>query len=250
MKDLELFYHKIPQEDKETGSVISYFAHYCEEKSNAVTPVLVKSCYESLSLKPYSNISSYMSSKSKGKSPIFLKNKNGTYRLSRKAKEEIALKLNDVIRLPATDNLVPMSIFDNTRQYIVSIAEQMCKCYDYGLYDACLVMMRKLVEAVIIECFERYGVADEIKKDGHYVFLSELIPAFIESKHWTAGRNITNNISKVKKWGDTSAHARRYIAKKSDFHEFKSELRIILQDIILLIDYPNWNLEKKTKKVS
>jgi len=82
------------------------------------------------------------------------------------------------------------------------------------------------------------------------VFLSELIPAFIESKHWTAGRNITNNIPKIKKWGDTSAHTRRYIAKKTDFDEFKSELRIILQDIVLLIDYPNWNIEKKTKKVS
>src|SRR5699024_6498442 len=127
---------------------------------------------------------------------------------------------------------------------IVSIAEQMCKCYDYGLYDACLVMMRKLIETLIIECFERHGVADEIKKDKHYLFLSELIPAFINSKHWTVGRNITNNIAKVKKWGDTSAHTRRCIAKKTDFNEFKTELRIILQDIILLIDYPNWNMEK------
>ncbi len=48
MEDLELFYHKIPQEDKETGSVISYFVHCAREKSNAVTPVLVKSCYEKL----------------------------------------------------------------------------------------------------------------------------------------------------------------------------------------------------------
>lgn len=249
MENIETFYSRIPQEDKETGAIILYFLYYCEINSLTITPNLIKQCYEELALKPYSNIAAYMNSKTKGKQPALLKQK-GIYKLSRNTKEEITLKLNEVIQLPVTNNLIPMSIFDNTRQYIISIAEQMCKCYDYGLYDACLVMMRKLVETLIIECFERYGAADDIKKDGHYVFLSELIPAFIESKHWTAGRNITNNIPKIKKWGDTSAHTRRYIAKKTDFNEFKSELRIILQDIVLLIDYPNWNIEKKTKKVS
>ncbi|MBR6162818.1 hypothetical protein IKQ26_02845 [bacterium] len=247
MDTLELFYSRIPQEVRETSNIILYFVYYCQEKNYKVTPILIKHCYETLSIKPYSNISAYLNSKAKRKNPILLKNKN-CFRMSRKLKEEIAIKLNEIVKLPVTNNLIPINIFDNTRQYIISTAEQMCKCYDYGLYDAALVMMRKLLETLIIECYERYGVENEIKKDGHYLFLSELIPAFLTSTHWTAGRNIANNIPKIKKWGDTSAHTRRFIAKKTDFNDFKSELRIVLEDIVLLIDYPNWNIESKGKK--
>ena len=118
----------------------------------------------------------------------------------------------------------------------------MCACYEAGLYDASLVMMRKLLETLIIECFERYGNDDEIKDNkGNFLYLSDLIPRFVESHKWNVSRNLTDYIRKVKKYGDLSAHNRRFFAHKSDFEKFKFELRQTVQEIVLIIDYPHWD---------
>ena len=65
MENIETFYSRIPQEDKETGVIILYFLYYCEINSLTITPNLIKQCYEKLALKPYSNIAAYMNSKTK-----------------------------------------------------------------------------------------------------------------------------------------------------------------------------------------
>ena len=44
----------------------------------------------------------------------------------------------------------------------------------------------------------------------------------------------------MKKYGDLSAHNRRFLAKKKDIDDFKFELRQCAQKIILMIDYQNW----------
>ena len=91
----------------------------------------------------------------------------------------------------------------------------------------------------MIECFERYGVDSEIKdqNDGFF-YLSDLIPRYLNSPKWNASRNIRKSLTSVKKYGDLSAHNRRYLAKKNDIDSFKTELRQAVQEIILTADYP------------
>jgi hypothetical protein len=39
------------------------------------------------------------------------------------------------------------------------------QCYERGCYNACAAMIRRLVENLIVECYERQGISDRIKKD-------------------------------------------------------------------------------------
>jgi hypothetical protein len=72
--------------------------------------------------------------------------------------------------------LFDQKIFSDTRGYIKKIAEQASRCYQYELYDASFILIRKLIESLIIETFERHGIESKIKdSDGHYFFLSQLI---------------------------------------------------------------------------
>lgn len=248
MSKLEAFYNKIPDDDKNIGKLIPYFAYYNLLDNDEFSACNIVKCYNDLALKPYSNIPAFLKTNSTGKNPLFLKTKCG-YILHRKTKNEIARNLNEIIPVPITDTFFQMSLVKDTRGYLETVATQMCKCYESGLYDAALVMMRKLLETLIIECFERHGVADQIKnKDGHFLFLSDLIPAFLGSSLWTVGRNVSENIPLLKKKGDLSAHNRRFIAQKRDLDDCIFSLRQVVQEIILLIDYPNWNKTKKTKK--
>ena len=241
MENLEYFYNRIPkQRELSAGKLIPYFVYFLQEEKDEVKASDIANCYTALSLKKYSNISRYLSINSTGKNAMFIKSKCG-YKLNRHTKEQIASELSDIIEVPISENLIPITIFDNTPYYIVANAKQMCQCYDTGLYDATLVLMRKLLETLIIECFERYGIDSEIKDDnGLFFYLSDLIPKYVLSKRWNTSRNLQTNMDKVKKYGDLSAHNRRFLAKKGDIDKFKEELRQVVQEIILTIDYINW----------
>jgi len=75
-----------------------------------------------------------------------------------------------------SDDLFPIEILSDTRGYLENVAKQAILCYQNGLFDACLVMLRKLVEALIIESFESHKIEAKIKGgDGFYFYLNDLI---------------------------------------------------------------------------
>ena len=246
MDELELYILRIPDfKTKVPSELIDYFAYYLEQISSQVsfTPVQIKACFEKLSLQPYSNISSYLG-KNSGKNGKYIKKKDG-YILNRQAKERLASDVSEIIESPVSNDLIDLTIFDGTPYYLKSISKEMAHCYDYGYYNATLVLMRKLVETLIIECFERFGISEEIKdQSGTFYYLSDLIPKYLSSSKWNPSRNIKASLGLVKKFGDLSAHNRRYLAKKSDIDSFKVDLRQATQEIILTIDYSNWKKEE------
>lgn len=247
--ELEVFIERIDSfESLTAGEQIPFFTYFLSgDTDKDVLPAEVKDCFSALLLTPYSNISAYMGRKSTGRDAIFIKTKSG-YHLTRNAKNDIAAKVKEVIAPTPTRDLISLSIVSTTRNYIMEVASQMCCCYDKGLYDACLVMMRKLLETLIIECFERHGASDEIKQNNQFLFLSDLIPKYVNSQYWNASINLQNNISEIKKYGDLSAHNRKFIAQREHIDRIKSGAEQVIQEIVLTINYPQWNEELKNKK--
>ena len=242
-ENINQFIKRIPKfENISSSNMIKYLVFYCEQNNIKSMPKTVEDMFIQLRLKPYSNISSYLSQKSKGKTPVFLKNKDGSYQLLRTEYLTISKELECILEEDATNNLVDLSIFKDAPYYIQANAKQMSLCYDKHLYDATLVLMRKLFETLIIECFERYRCEQEIKdSNGIFFYFSDLIDKFITATKWNVSRNLISAIKKVKKYGDLSAHNRRFLAKKTDIDDFRFELRQCAEEIILTIDYVNWS---------
>jgi hypothetical protein len=240
MNDIEAFSLKIPKlTSRPSRELIPVFGYYFQiilsHKSFSASEV--KSCFKKLSLKPYSNVSAFLSANSKGKIPLFLKQKEG-YSLTRKTTETISTELDIPPQIPVSNAFIDLSLFNDAPFYIKPTAMQMVQCYECGFYDAVLIIMRKLLETLIIETYEKFGIEQEIKDtNGFYLFLGDLIPKYLGSTKWNLSRNITQNITKIKKCGDLSAHNRRFLAKKSDIDGFKFELRQALQEMILIIGY-------------
>jgi hypothetical protein len=201
----------------------------------------IESCFATLHCKAYSNIPLFLNQKAKGKGHVFVKAKDG-FTLERTARETIQDSIGQTkIRKPSS-KLFPLEIFKDTRGYLESIASQAITGYDYGLFDASSVMIRKLLETLIIESFERKKLEDKIKNgQGFYFYLSDLITELINEKDtFTISRNTLQSLPKLKKLGDMSAHNRRYVAKKSDIENVKDELRTTLEELVHIIDYKNW----------
>lgn len=244
--DIDLFIHHIEEFDNLSASrKIDFFVYYHTVVlgNDGANVKDINSYFDVLKLSKYSNVSSYLSKnskKTKGKTNKYIYHK-GAYHLERTNKIEIDEVLKKPKELVLTHNYFPSDIFDNTRGYLESISKQAIGCYDVGLYDACAVMTRKLLEILIIESFERFLISNKIKNtNGNFYYLSDLIDIFNKENIWNIGRNAQESLKSLKKMGDLSAHNRRYIARKGDLDKIKGDLRIVLEELIHLINYPNW----------
>jgi len=143
--------------------------------------------------------------------------------------------MTDIPTHTPSDEFFPLEIVRETRGYIERVAEQACGSYDQGWYDASAVMVRRLLETLIIESFEAYNLSTNIKNaDGSFFPFKDLITACLNEKSWNIGRNVRRALPELKDIGDQSAHSRRYLAKKKDLDKIQRELRITLEELILL----------------
>ncbi len=140
--------------------------------------------------------------------------------------------------LPSRQEMVlAKSLVKGTRGYIESVVNQINSTYETACYDACAVMIRRLVETLIIEAFEHHTIADKIKTPaGDFFYLSDLITQTLSEKSWNIGRNAKQSLPKLKSIGDLSAHSRRHIAHRSDIDKIMSDLRTAVQELIYLAD--------------
>lgn len=136
---------------------------------------------------------------------------------------------------PKYQMVLPHSIVKNTRGYIEKVVNQINGCYERGWYDGCAVMMRRLIETLIIECFEHYNIACKIQNNnGDFFYLKDLIKQLSSESVWNLGRNAKKAFPKLKDIGDQSAHSRRFIAHREDIEKLISDFRIVVQELVFL----------------
>ncbi len=137
---------------------------------------------------------------------------------------------------PSPDEpVIYFSLVRNTRGYLERIVHQINGAYEHGWYDASAVMIRRLIETLIIESFEKYGIASKIQNsNGDFFYLRDLISAMLSEKSWNLSRNAKTALPKLKDVGDLSAHSRRFIAQRQDIDKLTGDLRIVVQELVTL----------------
>lgn len=137
---------------------------------------------------------------------------------------------------PSHDQTVVfLSLVSGTRGYLESLVHQINGSYEHGWYDACAVMIRRLIETLIIEAFEAHQLDTKVKnKDGDFLYLGDLINATLSESSWNIGRNSKKSLKKLKDVGDKSAHSRRFIAHRRDIDNICDDLRVVVQELVFL----------------
>jgi len=137
------------------------------------------------------------------------------YRLQRAAhatyERDIAAMLPDPppVEPKVTEVLLP-SLVTKARGYIQEIVLQANGCYEYRWFDACAVMIRKLVENLIICVYEYQGRVQHIQgSDGNFLMLGALIDRLLADTAFNLGRETKNGLPLIKALGDRSAHKHR-----------------------------------------
>jgi hypothetical protein len=131
--------------------------------------------------------------------------------------------------------VIYMSLVNGTRSYIERVAHQANGCYAQGWYDASAVMLRRLLETLIIECYEAHKIESKIKDGaGSYLFLRDLVDRLLAETSWTLGRNVRTVLPRLKELGDKSAHSRRFNAHREDLDKVLGPLRDTVQELVNL----------------
>lgn len=137
--------------------------------------------------------------------------------------------------LSATQPVIMMSLVRGTRGYIEKVSNQINGAYENGWYDACAVMLRRLIETLIIETFEHHNITRAIQNSaGDFLYLRDLIDKTLAEKTWNLSRNTKQALPKLKDVGDKSAHSRRYVAQRGDIQPLLADIRTVVQEFTYL----------------
>ncbi len=138
---------------------------------------------------------------------------------------------------PSSEMVLLAAVLAKAPTYLQRSLMQANGCYERRWFDASSVMIRKLIENLIIDVYEKHGKEAEIKKDGDYLMLSGLITAVLKQTHWQLQRETKRELPEIKKLGDRAAHNRRYEATKQDIDQLRSGLRVTVDDLLHLAGY-------------
>ncbi|WP_315778530.1 MULTISPECIES: hypothetical protein [unclassified Bradyrhizobium] len=137
--------------------------------------------------------------------------------------------------VPNSHLVIMSSLTRGSRSYIVAIANQINGTYEKGWYDACAVMIRRFIETLLIETFEKHGAAQNIKHPAtsDYMFLRDMINVTVNETAWNPSRNLKSALPKLKDVGDKSAHNRYFIAKRGDIQPLIGDIRTVVEELLL-----------------
>lgn len=136
--------------------------------------------------------------------------------------------------MPSSDPLFPSGILAKTnRGYLKAIGRQMNGCYESKWYDACAVMMRRLIEIAIIEAFEAKSIAAKIKdSNGNYFQLTELIAITLNEPSLALSRNARKYLPQLRDVGHMSAHGRFFHAQPEDIERVRMGCRTVVEELL------------------
>jgi hypothetical protein len=140
--------------------------------------------------------------------------------------------------LPRSQQVIPFSVVRGSRGYIEKLVHQINGTYENGWFDSCSVMMRRLLETLIVEVYEKHGISQNIKNSsGEFYYLSDLISRTLSEQTWNLSRNTQKSLPKIKDIGDKSAHSRRFNAHKRDIDKHLSDIRVVVQEFVYLTGF-------------
>src|SRR5581483_3246691 len=133
---------------------------------------------------------------------------------------------------------LPEAVWKDTRGYVEAGCRELNGCFHSAYYNAAGVMLRRVLETLIIEAYERLKRESEIKDvAGNYHMLSDLVDRACGEKGHSGlnlGRDSKQALKDARNVGNWSAHARRYIAKAPDLTVLRQGVRVLTQELIHL----------------
>lgn len=102
--------------------------------------------------------------------------KAGTFKIKLSKKPALEQRYAALLKRPmpkVESHVLASDDFLATRRYLETLVFQVNGSYQFGFYDACMVLCRRLIETLLIEAFEQSGKSAAIKQQNSYIQLGD-----------------------------------------------------------------------------
>ncbi|NJN59832.1 MAG: DUF4145 domain-containing protein [Leptolyngbyaceae cyanobacterium SL_5_9] len=134
--------------------------------------------------------------------------------------------------IESIDTILPASLYEETRGYIESLAKQINASYEHNIFDGCAVLMRRLLEICLIHSYEHQGIDAEIRSNGNYKMLSDIVSNATNNSKLSLSRNTKSCLEDFRALGNFSAHKIYYNARRSDIQKVILEYRAAIEELL------------------
>ncbi len=160
-----------------------------------------------------------------------------TFQLHTRYVPELDAAYGPLVELKEVDtspSVIPDSFVKGTLPHLEQLVRQINGAYNYGFYDACAVLIRRLLESLIIEVFITKKLATEIRANNAFLSLEKLIGKITNHSQIILARNTPGTMENAKRLGDIAAHDRNYITQSQDINDHKTEIRRVIKELLTL----------------
>lgn len=161
----------------------------------------------------------------------------GTYRLHAKTVLELdnlhsgGFGTRDVV--VSAGSVIPDLLLTGAPGYVTRLANQINASYEHAIFDGCAVLMRRLVEVLLIQTYEKLDIAASIQDgNGEYMQLGKIIDNAIGNSVLKLSRSSRKHIGTYRTLGNFSAHKLYYSCSRPDIADTLVEYRALIQELL------------------
>lgn len=139
--------------------------------------------------------------------------------------------------ITSNPTILPEIIFKTTnpRRYIVRLCEQINASYEHNLFDACAVLMRRLLEILLIHSYQHLSLESKIMTpDGSFKELKSIIVDATATSNLTLSRNTKTCLDTFRMLGNFAAHKITYNTTRDDINSIKLDFRAAVEELLYM----------------
>ncbi len=159
----------------------------------------------------------------------------GIFRIDLRKLGEISADYEELLarrKVVVSVHILPPEWVDGTRTYLEQIVYQINIAYEYGMYDASAVLMRRLMESLIVEIYIYERRHHDIQSGGVFYMLDRLISHITSDAQISLSRGSPSTMREIKQLGDTAAHDRTYITPQVDIDDVSRRYRLLIRNLL------------------
>lgn len=163
--------------------------------------------------------------------------KKDLFRLSVKRTAALRIDFPDLSEseeIISDDSLLPEILFkEANRAYLLKVAQQINAAYENNLFDGCALMMRRLLEILLIHCFESAGIESQVQDaECNYQNLKTLINHAKSKPEIKLSSDVKKDIDDFRELGNLSANRVKYNCRRDDIRPLRLGYRAVIEELL------------------
>lgn len=141
---------------------------------------------------------------------------------------------DDPTSVQQSGTILPDALYNGLQSNIQSLCKQINASYEHNLFDCTAVIMRRLLESLLVLCYQNTGIeADIMDKCGLYhITLDKIIKNAEQNKTLSLSANTRREMALFKDLGNYSAHKIWYNCTQQDIKPHILKYRAIIEELM------------------